>query len=306
MRKYWWQYRDAKEALKIFGFRNENTVEGRLLTGLALHGKNDLVGALGLIQKNVRLMYLHAYQSHVFNQVLSERIRKYGLKVLPGDLKLSKAKKDSDVDDQEQPVGQKVEVVTESQVENTSILDIVMPLPGTNQVINNQFIFKHVLFFAGFNVVFPENEISEMYDVILQADNLTKSDFKSSVEFYSLGGQYRHIISKPTDVGWKSMRYSDPNENLVLSDLERVQGREDIKSEDDGEFKAVVIDFSLRSSEYATVALREVMKVDTGRDSQSQLTQSHLKAFEERKRKASEAEADNHAQSSKVPRTDKA
>ena len=34
----------------------------------------------------MRVLYLHAYQSFIWNQIVSRRIAKYGLTVLPGDI----------------------------------------------------------------------------------------------------------------------------------------------------------------------------------------------------------------------------
>ena len=44
------------------------------------------VGALDEIPRKQRLLYCHAYQSYLWNKVVSRRIRTYGMKVLKGDL----------------------------------------------------------------------------------------------------------------------------------------------------------------------------------------------------------------------------
>ena len=44
------------------------------------------VGALDEIRRQQRLLYCHAYQSYLWNKVVSRRIRTYGIKVLAGDL----------------------------------------------------------------------------------------------------------------------------------------------------------------------------------------------------------------------------
>jgi len=38
------------------------------------------------IPRNMRLMYVHAYQSYVWNSVVSRRLREFGLVPRPGDL----------------------------------------------------------------------------------------------------------------------------------------------------------------------------------------------------------------------------
>lgn len=45
------------------------------------------------IPRNNRLMYIHSYQSYVWNNMVSKRIDEYGLKPVPGDLVLKGGKK---------------------------------------------------------------------------------------------------------------------------------------------------------------------------------------------------------------------
>ena len=40
------------------------------------------------IPKNTRLMYVHSYQSYLWNRVVSRRIREHGLQLVAGDLVL--------------------------------------------------------------------------------------------------------------------------------------------------------------------------------------------------------------------------
>ena len=48
--------------------------------------KTAQVGALEEIPRQQRLLYCHAYQSYLWNKVVSRRIRTYGIKVMAGDL----------------------------------------------------------------------------------------------------------------------------------------------------------------------------------------------------------------------------
>ena len=36
-------------------------------------------------------------------------------------------------------------------------------------------------------------------------------------------GEYRQLISKPSDLNWKFVRYNNPTEKLLLSDLDRLE-----------------------------------------------------------------------------------
>ena len=47
---------------------------------------NDFNGAYHRLPKNVRLICAHAYQSYIFNRLASERVSRYGLQCIEGDL----------------------------------------------------------------------------------------------------------------------------------------------------------------------------------------------------------------------------
>ena len=69
----------------------------------------------------MRLMYLHAYQSYVWNMVASERIKLYGLKPTIGDL-VYKTRGDESY--------KNVIKLDESNIGSYTIDDVILPLPG--------------------------------------------------------------------------------------------------------------------------------------------------------------------------------
>jgi tRNA pseudouridine13 synthase len=70
----------------------------------------------------MRLMYLHAYQSYIWNEATSKRIELFGLKVCVGDLVKDKNDKDN------------ILVLADDNIIHYDIYDVVLPLPGHNVI----------------------------------------------------------------------------------------------------------------------------------------------------------------------------
>ncbi|XP_042208197.1 pseudouridylate synthase 7 homolog isoform X2 [Homarus americanus] len=373
-RTTWKETGDAEAALKSLPKRWESSIEAQLLTGLVQLQRNDLVGALDRIPRNTRLLYLHAYQSYLWNTVASRRIEKYGLKVLPGDLvrrkenraeeeelpvstpfsnegsncekvgthwwnaevtKAVQEKKEAyylkmqteGVSEEEQKERQKryqeakqkakrvvreskrkaeeelgkywaklqtlppeavedesndshnsdgenadqeakaeiegeeanghkipdLHFLTEEEAKTADILDVLLPLPG-------------------YNVEYPDNEIKEWYKELLETDGLSFSSLKHRVKSYAVGGAYRRLIVRPTNVNGTLCYYKDSSKPLIQSDMDKlreVEVKDNILTE--GPHKAVILEMTLPASSYATVALRELLKMDTSSQFQATL-----------------------------------
>ena len=79
---------------------------------------------------------------------------------------------------------------------------------------------------------------------------------------YMLSGAYRYILGRAGNMEWKILRYNDPQCDLAITDVDRINEVSESKH-DDGILKALQIAFTLPSSTYATMMLREVMKTST-------------------------------------------
>ncbi|CAG8485378.1 10183_t:CDS:10 [Acaulospora morrowiae] len=254
-RQIWAESRDAKKTLELFS--KKCIAECHILSSFVKAGNNkDCAGAFNTIPRNLRLMYVHAYQSYVWNKMVSERIRIFGcdvpvvgdLIVLDGDDSIDTEDSISDLASGESSTTGsgnkkdiKVKVLTEEDLPNYTIYDVVLPLPGHS-------------------VIYPDNIIFQKYKELMWKDRLDPREMKRNVKDLSLTGSYRKIIGKPKDVFWKTFRYNDPKIPLALNDLEVLQGKSEPESIPDGAYLALRVHISLSTSQYATMALRELLK----------------------------------------------
>ncbi|KAJ3077038.1 hypothetical protein HDU98_009439 [Podochytrium sp. JEL0797] len=275
-RALWMEKRDYKAALKVFP--RSCTAERAILKSMVDSRSGEgYFKALNAIPRNLRLMYLHAVQSFIWNHAASERIRVYGTKIVKGDLVAkfnplsarNKSKDDStpapDTEEseisavQEHRQGRMIEVElmeTDEQAATKSIEDLVLPLPG------------HA-------VQYPTNEIGEFYKTFMAKYSLDPHDMKRKTRETSLAGDYRRVLIQPKNVSWKSYRYDDPNYPLSMTDLDRINGVPEPVSIPDGKRLGVVVEFMLETSSYATMALREILRSDTSAGFQTTLSSVH-------------------------------
>ena len=163
-------------------------------------------------------MYIHAYQSYVWNAIVSERVRTYGCdRPIVGDLvfETTKAAVDMDVDVENetsviddgledfskisftiftsgitnnlclvQPptsdkkarksyVAPRVRTLTEDDLDNYTIFDVIMPLPGTD-------------------VAYPGGKLGERYREFLRMDGLDPDNFVRKQKWSCLFLSYNH------------------------------------------------------------------------------------------------------------------
>ncbi|KAM4619370.1 LOW QUALITY PROTEIN: pseudouridylate synthase 7 homolog [Polymixia lowei] len=234
-REEWAKTRDPEAALKKLPVKR--CVEGQLLRGLSMYGKKNIITAFALIPRNNRLMYIHSYQSVVWNTMVSRRIEAFGLKAVEGDLVLR---------------GGTAYVLSAEEAENHSIHDIVMPLPG-------------------FDVIYPSHHVGKGYREMLTVDGLDIDNMRHKVKDYSLAGAYRRVIIRPSDVSWEVIQYDDPRISLVHTDVEKLEDKPGPVFNTEGKYQALRMEFSLPPSTYATMAIREVLKMDTSIKNQTQL-----------------------------------
>lgn len=262
----------------------------RHLNRQGAQSRRDFVGAVIHITRGLRTMYLHAYQSHVWNHAASRRWELHGAKVVKGDLVIvdstdpapqtaggEPAPKDEDDDepddvinpaqednDDESPLKARPLTEEEAASGKYTIKDVVLPLPG-------------------YDVTYPDNDIGAFYaDFMGREENgsLDPHRMRRMKREFSLPGRYRklmnYFLSEPS-VDFRP--YRDDTEQMHPTDLDLVTAArgepESKKSRTDGargdvemggeagsqaaDKIAAVVKFQLGSSAYATVTLRELM-----------------------------------------------
>lgn len=266
-RNVWAETGDAKEALKLMP--RKCVAEHNLLQVLS-ETPNDFFNAIMKIPRNLRLMYSHAYQSYIWNCVASERIKRYGATIMEGDLVLMT--EEEKIMSQKQAVSVIEETETVGTQENTKQDIFVRARPVTKEEIENgtKTVFDVVLPTPGFDVRYPENDLKQVYIDEMKKDGLDPDDMNRNIREFSLTGSYRHLITKPESVEWWIRKYNEETEQMVNTDLDLLEKSLDqdgriIQTSNTGSKTAVLLKIQLGVSQYATMALREVMKLDTKR-----------------------------------------
>ncbi|KAL4035777.1 hypothetical protein IC575_004484 [Cucumis melo] len=194
--------------------------------------------ALKAIPRTLRMMYVHSYQSYLWNHAASMRVQKYGIdKVVVGDLVYCKENhtetaavqnseeyEDEDCGDANSydschleemcklglPTERNklVKAVTAEDVlsGNFTIDDVVLPLPGSR-------------------VLYPANDIAEVYNDLATKDSISLTESVHNVKEFSITsmtGSYRRVFQRPKDYEWELISYVDRNLPLAQSDLHKL------------------------------------------------------------------------------------
>jgi len=157
---------DAIATLKALPRGEAMSRERTVFKGIKRYGKSEPLRAIQCLHFGVRQFYVNAFQSYVWNEVATERIRRFGHKIIPGDLYV----KDP---------GEKSDINIVEDVTSVAISQIVLPLPG-------------------YNVIYTSNEIGEIYKIIMVRENVHFE--KGAPREATAKRSYRHLISFVDDL----------------------------------------------------------------------------------------------------------
>ena len=115
----------------------------------------------------MRTMYLHAYQSYLWNEAASERMKLFGLKLAIGDLVMRRVE-EKGLTAAATPIrseNKRVVVVDATNIGEYDIADVVLPLPG-------------------YDVAYPQNECTLDWFSLFYWSNLCEIVFKQLLNWF--------------------------------------------------------------------------------------------------------------------------
>lgn len=174
----------------------------------------------------------------------------------------------------------KVKALSEDDIAsgNYTLFDVVLPLPGHD-------------------ITYPSNEVGAWYEEILAEYGLSSKKLRHKVKTFAMAGAYRKLLICPRELTWKFRKYSSPEETLIASDWDRIAGKAGNieNAEGTGDLKALLLDFHLPPSVYATMFLRELLKTDTSAAQQLKIEKDEMSKVRDKQQAEDGNESKNDA-----------
>lgn len=213
---------------------------------------SDFANAFNTMGRNMRLMYVHAYQSYVWNRSVSERLRRFGLQVVEGDLvrELSKATPqlssnntsaivpEGDVDNKVDSNEDDLPVEGEDETGDNS--NYSFRLVTAEDIAQQKFtIYDVVLPLLGSESLLPGNNIAQIMLDLLAEDGLSMATFSTCHPCYRLKGNYRTIMQMPGAFEYQVIRYHQPDEEINVTELQGFREAKPLESNKGGKKRDV-------------------------------------------------------------------
>lgn len=204
------------------------SAERNILQHLKSRKGNDYLGALLNIPRNLRLMYVHAYQSYIWNEIASERWARYGNKVVTGDLVLISRKNNGPSHDAlfdecgeiiVRPAAHDASVALDSMFERARAL-------SSGEVEGGEFTLSDIVLpLPGFDIEYPANDIGQAYKILMGGEKgggLDPMNMRRKQKDFSLSGSYRKLMASADSLSFTTKIYHDENEKLVATDMDKI------------------------------------------------------------------------------------
>ncbi|NWI32795.1 PUS7L protein, partial [Sula dactylatra] len=224
-KRYFLQTEDAKGALVMLPeFKVREKMLLRALNRYGVNHEGCTKGWLN-IPHSMRIFYVHAYCSKIWNEAASYRLKIYGSKVVEGDL-----------------------VLSEENAESVSLNDKVHVVTAPEESANKYSINQVVLPMVGHSIKYPSNKVGQWYRERLSKDELQMCKFRVSPLQLNIPGCYRPILKNVQNL---SYFLEGSEKGIEIEDNHLNESKVSLH-----------LSFDLDPSCYATVCLREIMKCD--------------------------------------------
>lgn len=225
-RQGWQESRDV--TLTLQKMPRKCVAEVAVLTSLQT-AKEDYSRAFAAIPRNLKLIYIHAYQSYVWNKAASARMT-LGLTPIEGDLVASAI---------EEGVA-RARPISAIEVDRYNIYDILLPTPGHD-------------------ILYPQS-LKQVYMDVMAEDGLDPEQMTRAEREMSLTGSYRNLLFRPQHVSYTTFEYTERDELLNATPLQQLKPKENLHADGTSSFKGVRVQMRLGTAQYATMAMREIME----------------------------------------------
>lgn len=159
----------------------------------------DFIGAFKELPKNLLMMFVNAYESLIFNKILSERIRR------------------------QIPIHQAVIGDIIAPLRKDVISDETIPVTATNiQKVNTQISKKKAVvtgLLVGYDTKFADGEMGEIEHAIIEAQKIDPRDFIiPQIPFLSSSGLRRSLLAILPSIDWTlhADEYAEDRQALTL------------------------------------------------------------------------------------------
>ena len=236
--------------------------------------------ALDAVPRTMRMLYVHAYQSFVWNTMTSKRLTTHGLSVVVGDLiVVEKEVEDDDQMKKEDDQMKKEDDQMDVEMEDKEKKEDRRGLPDVHIVTqedvdaNKYSVYEVVLPLPGVASVYPTNMI-EFYKAMLQEDGTHELFFGSGGDasskvgggggggynVYHLEGGYRTMLKKVDDAEGEVLDYYLEDQQIQPTDRDFMDETFALYQGTEGSIskQAVQMRFTLPSSSYATMCMRQL------------------------------------------------
>ena len=237
------------------------SIESKLLINYKKTGKNSFQSSFQSLSKQLQVLYPHAYQSYIWNLTVSHRLKKYGRKLIIGDIvkkheslyQEKNQEEDCDVPDEENEDKKKSEkkeekidkifsdnfdFINEDNINKYNFDDLVMPM-------------------VGYEVYYPKNDLKDFITELLNKDNLSFKDFEYQAVNFNSTGYFRKVIEKPlSQLKYDIVQHDDPDVDLQTP----YYNIEKHPQPGGNKYTSMRLVFQLPQSTYATMLFRELTK----------------------------------------------